>query len=119
MKNHITTLFLIVALLSGQSVFAQSEKGSKYDTITIQTSAVCQQCKDRLEHDMAFEKGVKAVNLDLDTKVLTVVVKKSKNTRENLKKAVTKIGYDADDLAADKRAYDRLPDCCKKDAPPH
>ncbi|MBU2554221.1 MAG: cation transporter [Bacteroidetes bacterium] len=119
MKKHITTIFLIVALLSGRSVFAQSDNGSKYDTITIQTSAVCQQCKDRLEHDMAFEKGVKAVSLDLDTKVLTVIVKKGKNTKENLKKAVTKIGYDADDLAADTRAYDRLPDCCKKDAPPH
>jgi hypothetical protein len=27
---------------------------------------------------------------------------------------VQKTGYDADDLTADARAYNRLPDCCKK-----
>ena len=36
-----------------------------------------------------------------------------------LKKAVTKVGYDADDLPADPKAYDDLPKCCKKDNEPH
>jgi len=119
MKTKITTLFMAILLMAGMSSFAQSEKESKFETITIKTSAVCEQCKDRLEHDMAFEKGVKSVVLDLETKELTVTFKRGKNTRENLKKAVTKIGYDADDLVADQKAYDNLPTCCKKDAPPH
>lgn len=63
---------------------------------------------------MAFEKGVKSVVLDLETKELTVTFKRGKNTKENLKKAVTKIGYDADDLVADQKAYDNLPTCCKR-----
>jgi hypothetical protein len=29
------------------------------------------------------------------------------------------LGYDADTVAADEKAYTRLPACCKKDAPPH
>ncbi len=89
------------------------------DTVSIQTSAKCNDCKERLEHDMAFEKGVKAVELDSETKVLTIVYKNNKTTEEKLKIAVTKIGYDADDMPADQKAHDRLPACCQKDVEPH
>ena len=119
MKSIFTTMLLTIIMLSGVSSFAQYNSDSKFDTITIKTSAVCKQCKERLEHDMAFEKGVRSVTLDLETKELTLVVKKGRNTKQNLKKVVTKIGYDADDLMADQHAYDNLPACCKKDAPPH
>ena len=94
-------------------------KESKYDTVQIQTSAVCKMCKDRLEHDMAFEKGVTAVELDMETKILTIVYKKGKTTEKDLREAVTEIGYDADDLVADQKAHDRLPACCQKDVEPH
>jgi hypothetical protein len=94
-------------------------KESKYDTAYIKTSAVCKMCKERIEHDMSFEKGVKAVELDLRSQVLTVVYKKGKTTKEDLKIAVTKIGYDADEMIADQKAHDRLPACCRKDVEPH
>ena len=94
-------------------------QSSKYDTVQIQTSAVCGMCKERIEHDMAFEKGVKSVELDSETKVLTVVYKKGKTTVKDLKVALTKIGYDADEMVADQKAHDRLPACCQKDVEPH
>ena len=94
-------------------------KESKYDTVQIQTSAVCGMCKERIEHDMAFEKGVKSVELDSETKVLTLVYKKGKTTVKDLKVALTKIGYDADEMLADQKAHDRLPACCQKDVEPH
>lgn len=99
--------------------FNYDEKESKYDTVNIKTSAVCKMCKERIEHDMSFEKGVKAVELDLETQVLTLVYRKDKTTEEDLKIAVTKIGYDADDMVADQKAHDRLPGCCQKDVEPH
>jgi len=117
MKIVISGLLLSL-LLSGVLVFSQ-EKASKTEKVIIKTSAVCQQCKDRLEKNIAFEKGVRAVSLDLETKELTVEFRTGKNTKEGLKKAVTKVGYDADELEADPKAYEKLPACCKKDAPPH
>lgn len=117
MKIVISGLLLSL-LLSGVLVFSQ-EKASKLEKVIIKTSAVCQQCKDRLEKNIAFEKGVRAVSLDLETKELTVEFRTGKNTKEGLKKAVTKVGYDADELEADPKAYEKLPACCKKDAPPH
>jgi cation transport ATPase len=95
------------------------DKNVKIDTVSIQTSAKCNDCKERLEHDMAFEKGVKAVELDSETKVLTIVYKNNKTTEKKLKIAITKIGYDADEMPADQKAHDSLPACCQKDVEPH
>ena len=94
-------------------------KDSKTDTVYIQTSAVCNMCKERLEHDMAFGKGGKAVELDAETKKFMIVYRKDKTTVDELKKAITLIGYDADEMVADQKAHDRLPACCQKDVDPH
>jgi len=112
-------MIIMFATIGMQAQDTKKKKEKNLETIEIQTSAVCGQCKDRLEHDMAFEKGVKFVELNDETKVLTIKFKKGKNTKENLKKAVTKIGYDADELPAELKAYNALPACCKKDVAPH
>jgi len=82
MKTHFLTLII---LLAGFALQAQeksnSKKDSKYETVEIQTSAICGQCKERLEHDLAFEKGVKSVELNDETKVLTIQYKKGKNNK--------------------------------------
>lgn len=116
---HFLSAISLLMLLAFNTRVMGQEKAARTETVKIQTSAICEQCKERLEHNIAFEKGVKAVNLDLETKVLTVEYKAGKNSRDKLKKAVTKIGYDADDLEADPKAYAKLPACCKKDAAPH
>ncbi len=114
MKTITSTVIIILLSITS---FAQEKAKAK--TVEIKTSAVCKQCKDRIENNMAFEKGVKKVELDLETKVVTITYKPGKTNKDNLKEAITKIGYDADNLEADKKAYDKLPACCKKDAPPH
>lgn len=82
--------------------------------IQIKTSAQCDMCKDRIEKALALEKGVKRATLDVDSKVLTVVYNSNQIKPEQIKAAVTKVGYDADELQADADAYKKLPGCCKK-----
>jgi mercuric ion binding protein len=82
--------------------------------IKIKTSAQCDMCKKRIEKKLSFEKGIKSAVLDVDSKVLTIVYKKDKTDEKTLKTAVSKIGYDADGMVADKGAYDKLPECCQK-----
>ena len=112
-------MIIILAAIGLQAQDKKKKNKKDLVTVEIQTSAVCGQCKERLEHDLAFEKGVKFVELDEETKVLTIKYKKDKNTKENLKKAITKVGYDADELPANLKAYNALPACCKKDVAPH
>jgi periplasmic mercuric ion binding protein len=119
MKSRSVIMVLLLLLSAVQLKAHAQEQTAKTEKIVIKTSAVCQQCKDRIEKNMAFEKGVRSVKLDLETKDLTVEYRTGKTTPDKLKKAVTKIGYDADELEADPKAYEKLPACCKKDAPPH
>ena len=83
-------------------------------TAKFKTSAVCDMCKTRIEKSLAYEKGVQSAVLDVPSQVLTVTYRADKTTSEALRTAVQKTGYDADGLSADARAYNRLPDCCKK-----
>jgi mercuric ion binding protein len=104
---RVITLALLL-ILGRVSSYAQT------DTVRIHTSAVCEQCKDKIENDLSFEKGVKKVKLDLDTKEVMVVYNPEKTTPAKIAEAITKIGYDADSLKADAKAFKKLPDCCKK-----
>jgi copper chaperone CopZ len=95
----------------------------KFETIKIKTSSQCDMCKERIEEALAFEKGVKKAELDVETQICTVTYKTKKTTPEKIRKAISKVGYDADDVAADHKAYAKLDACCKKpddpEAMPH
>jgi periplasmic mercuric ion binding protein len=113
MKTIIRTMALImISMLISTSTFAQATK--KVEEVKIQTSAVCGMCKDRIEQNMAYEKGVTDVVLDLDTKIVTIKYKTGKTNPDKLRLAISKLGYDADGIEADKVAYEKLPPCCKK-----
>ena len=112
MKNLF--VFITIAIITFGNVNAQSSK--KNDTIKIMTSSVCSQCKERLESKMAYEKGVVNVSNDLETKICTIIYKTDKTDPDKLRLAISKIGYDADTILADKEAYEKLPACCKKES---
>lgn len=98
---------------------AAQTKTSGAATAQFKTSAVCDMCKARIEKSLAYEKGVQSASLDVPSKVLTVTYRADKTTPEALRTAVQKTGYDADDVTADARAYNRLPDCCRKTSSAH
>lgn len=83
------------------------------DTLYIKTSALCQDCKQRIESTLNFQKGVKYAELDLDSKIATVIYKPKKSSPLKLRQALSNIGYDADDLKADPSAVMLLPKCCQ------
>ena len=109
MKNiNSIILSIICSLFFSISVYAQS------DTLIIKTSAVCDQCKITIEKSINFEKGVKRATLDVESKELTLIYQSAKTNPDKLRVAVTKIGYDADSIPADPKAYSKLHFCCKK-----
>lgn len=104
-------ILLIVAFVF--SVFANAQT----DTVKIKTSAICDECKNRIEHDLSFLKGVKSSSMDLGTKEVTVIYNAEKTDPDKIRIAITKIGYDADSMKAVVKAFNKLPECCK--APGH
>ncbi len=114
----IKLIFVLVTLLTtchwGISQESKELNAKKVEKIEIQTSAQCSECKDRIEKDMAYVKGVKSVKLDLETKIVCIEYKTEKTDPDKLRFAISKIGYDADDVNADIKAYNKLPACCQK-----
>jgi mercuric ion binding protein len=118
MKTIIIALAAIICITN--TVYSQAADSTAVNkegiqTIQVKTSAVCDMCKETLEKAMAFEKGVKDSNLDVDSKVLTVKYDPKKTSPEKIKKAITLTGYDADEMPADSLAYEKLHPCCRKD----
>lgn len=111
MKKFRFILVVIYIILISNPTIAQK---SKTVDLEIKTSAQCSMCKETIEKAMAFEKGVVKYDLVVETKILKVTYKPSKTTPEKIRKAVSSVGYDADDVPADPIAYQKLSDCCKK-----
>jgi cation transport ATPase len=93
-------------------MFAQQKK-STIDTAYIKTSALCGDCKERIESTLNFQKGVKFTELNLETKMATCVYKPSKVSLSELRLALVSVGYDADEMKADPEAVKLLPKCCQ------
>lgn len=109
MKTNVS-LFSVLFLMSfflGQAVYAQKE-------VQIKTSATCDMCKTKIEKALKSEEGVKSANLDLTTKIVTVKFDEKVTDEFKIKNCISKVGYDADDVLADKDAAAKLPGCCKK-----
>lgn len=105
--KNITVLALMFMLVSFT--------GKETKTIEIKTSTVCEMCKERLERELVFEKGVKEVKVDLAANIINITYRADKTDPDQLRKAISKMGYWADDVAADEAGFKKLPDCCQKE----
>jgi copper chaperone CopZ len=106
MKKLISLLALIVLSIAGVKAQIIESK--------IMTSGQCEHCKETIEKNIRFEKGVKKVIFDERTHIVTVKFDESKTTLKNIQIAISKLGYDADSIPAEPKAYEKLNTCCKK-----
>ena len=106
LSTMLITLFIIT--MANLNSFAQEVK--KYDECKIKVEANCNSCKAKIEKNMAFEKGIKNVNVNLDTKVATLKYKTEKTSPEKLLAAVQKLGYKAE-LVKPIKATEKIKKC--------
>lgn len=109
MVKKFRDIFLLLFCLLSFSAFAQGEK-----TVSFATSAQCEMCKERIEKSLSKTKGITKAELSETSKQLTVVYDDAVINEDKIKKAVSKLGYDAGDVKAHPGAYKKLPKCCKK-----
>ena len=95
-----------------QTIHSDSKHHEHSDAI-IQTSAQCSMCKNTIIPSVERLKGVLHAQLNLSTGELQVGYDPNRITLEKIRKNISKLGYDADDVAAKKSVYNRLPECCK------
>lgn len=107
LKFIITILILTITF----SIQAQST-----EKVKIHTSAQCNTCKEKIETALLDIEGIKSAYLDLNSSTVSVKFNNTNLSSDQIRKILTMIGYDADNLPADQTAYQNLDACCKKDS---
>ena len=115
MKKAIAILSILLII----SNLVTATEPPKTAEIKIKTSAVCGLCKKRIERDLGVTKGIVSSQLDVSSKIVTITYNTKKTSPEKIKSVISKIGYDADEVIADQKSHDALPDCCQTTAAAH
>jgi len=118
--KSILKIFLLTftVLLFSNAVSAQDKK--TIQTATIKTAIYCDHCKacetcgPKFNQALLKENGVQMVVLDDKAMTIKVTYNSKKTDLTKIKTAISKLGYDADDVKADPDAYASLDGCCKK-----
>lgn len=95
----------VLIFFSIKTYAQESAADSKLDEVKIRASITCNYCKEKIEKNIAFEKGVKDLSVDMETKVVTIKYNKEKTNPEKLVAAIKKLDFDAEVVNS----------CCTKD----
>ena len=109
MKNLFLGMMLVLAALSIQA----QEKKNKNAKYTITVNGNCEQCQRRIQKAAFSVDGVKSANWSMETHNLDLTINEEKAYISDVKKAIAKVGHDADGVKATKESYDKLPNCCQ------
>lgn len=91
-------LFLLTSLCSLMGVNTATAKEKTPDetvVFALSPEPTCQNCVNKIKGNLRFEKGIKAIEVDLTKKNVTLTYSPKSTTAENLVKALKKIGYTA------------------------
>ncbi len=103
-----TLIIIFISVIFSLKISAQST----IKTSTFSVKGNCGECKERIEN-AADIKGVKNSSWDEKTQVMTVTFDSKKVTVEQIETAIAKSGHKTTHQAADSKAYNGLPSCCK------
>mgnify|MGYP000942053284 CR=1 FL=1 len=117
MKSFLKATLLVLFFFTVSTTTAQQKT---IQTAVIKTQIYCDHCKqcescgDKFNKTLLKEKGVQMVVLDDKEMTIKVTYNSKKTNLEAIKTAISKLGFDADDVKADAVAYEGLDGCCKK-----
>lgn len=116
MKNSLRILVIIAVIFVSNTAVAQKTT----QKAVIKTAIVCSHCKEcetcggLLENSLLDTNGIQMITLDVQAETITVIYNSKKTNLQTIKIAISKLGYDADDVKADPEGYEKLDGCCKK-----
>ncbi|HWB63129.1 MAG TPA: heavy metal-associated domain-containing protein [Chitinophagales bacterium] len=113
MRAHIKQFFSAFVLIAFLSMGLEAAVKFKTETVVIQTSAVCESCKNRIEKALKTVEGIVSANLNLDTKKIKVKYDPAKTTPDQIRAVISNTGYDADEVKKNEEAFKKLPKCCQ------
>lgn len=116
MNKIVRSVFLIVAVFFiSNFVVAQktNQKAVIKTFLNCDHCAVCETCGLKFKTQMLKIKGIKMYELDDKAMTFTVYYNAKKTNLQAIKVGISKLGYDADEVKANPKAYEQLDGCCK------
>ena len=105
---------IMAAMMVAATGFAKDIKTAVFNTAP---EMHCNSCENRIKNGLKFEKGVKDIKTDLETKTVTIEYDADKTNVENLVAAFAKIDYKATEAGKGAAAGEKkMGGCCKKKA---
>lgn len=92
MKTKV--IALLASLLMVMSFSVQAQKKNNKQQVTFDVSMTCDKCKKKIEKNIAFEKGVSDLKVNLPEKTVFIEFQENKTDTLKLKKAIQKLGYE-------------------------
>lgn len=90
-----TVKTLLIMLLIGTNITLYSQKKTEFKTTVFNVDIHCESCKAKFEKNIAFEKGVKDIQVNLDNKTICITYNPTKTSDNKLITAFKKLGYTA------------------------
>ena len=104
--KKLVTLLLVFACITSMG-FAQKPKvEKKKETVEIRLDEMCQNCVNKIDNYIAFEKGVTALDIDQEKMSVNVTYWANKTDTTKLKNAFTKVKLNVEEMKMVKETKD-------------
>lgn len=85
--------------VSSSCEYASAKKQkAQLRTVVFRSDIHCKNCKKKVDENIAFEKGVKALESSVEEKTIKITYDPSKTSEEALAAAIRKLGYSAEKI---------------------
>lgn len=91
----ISVVLLSFGLLNLSAQDQKGQKESNDSEVTLSVKMHCGDCAEKVKKQLAYEKGVKDVNTDLEKQTVVVKYRNDKTDSEKLISSLSQIGYTA------------------------
>ena len=92
MKKTITAIIAVLMAFS-VSMYAGPKKKGEVKDVTFSVHLHCENCVKKVQENIAFEKGVKGLDISLEDQTVAIKYDAAKTSEQTLKTAIEKLGY--------------------------
>lgn len=96
--KKLVTLLVVFACLTSMSFAQKAKVEKKKETVEIRLDEMCQNCVNKIDKYIAFEKGITALNINEEKMSVNVTYWANQTDTTKLKKAFTKVKLNVEEM---------------------
>lgn len=115
MKNYSKIFFIAFFSFIAFAAQAQTQEVTIKVGFECDHFVECETGQTRLEKHLMYTKGIQDIKWNAEASTVILKFNSKKTDVRQIREAIAKAGYAADDVKADLKGYAKLDPCCRKD----